>query len=665
MGSPLYNGDQRIWINPWQIVMPGDLFLDVLQLADNEQSPYSSDYHIRTTPWFGGPSAETVSSELPLKKYKTIIDTLKGRGYKPNNWGTTHQDEYLHIFTYDWRKSLIDLADSLARYIDSVKKWTGTKQVNLIGHSMDGLVAKSYLAKYGETNTNQIIFLGTPHLGAPEMAYAQMTGSIVNWKLRLAVNKQEIKKLAKNFPSCYQLMPNEQYFNLAINNSVSVGLDLYSGYINTIQGNILDYYASKNQWLSAWRDDSPEFNAALIEASENVLDYIWQRPIDSILVFNITGYGLPTIGEVTPFPQEITVDGKPSYYATLDGDGTVPLRSAERVSSAKVRADYYARKVGRLALCQNKEVLHLVANLLQSPPQTDLTGFTEISQEPPSSYKASGLFFKLGSPVQIHIYDDLNRHTGPNSDSTWEIGIPESYVTAGPLNDPEAEKIVVLPPGPEYRAVIYSPDSSTYYSLTLDYIIDGKKIKSLSFDSIVTPALAVSRIAVSNINSQLKVEVDTNQDGLADYYVYPNCTYDEFYLQSGWNLTPLSLMIGKLTVNNLYHHASSPTFIYNNMYLPVDSLPYQSGYWLKLAKADTLRLFGRLRLTDSINVNKGWNIIGAISIPIPTATITSQPEGIIASSFYGYNNKYFIADTLMPTQAYWLKVTSKGKLFLK
>ncbi|MFH1111899.1 MAG: hypothetical protein V1712_02410 [Patescibacteria group bacterium] len=668
MGSPLYNGDEEIWVDQWRLVKWGDSFLDVLQLADNGIDPYSPAYHIQTTPFPGGPKCDAALAELPLKKYKKLIDTLEHRGYKLDNWdATSHEGKNLFVFTYDWRKSLKDLADSLSAYLDSVTKWTGANQVRLVAHSYGGLVAKSYAAYYSENNLEQVTFLGTPHLGAPEIAHTQLTGAIVNWQLALAANKGEIKKLAKNFPSCYQLMPSEQYFNLNINNGLSVGLELYRGYISTNLNEVLDYYASKNHWLTASHDGSLEFNSTLIEESEDILAYIWQRPIDTAHIFNIAGYSLPTIGEVTPFPKDfsqiIRMEGTPYQY-NLNGDGTVPLRSAECLSETRTQADYYAKKVDHLGLCQDEEALRLVANLLQSPPQTDLASFTKISQERPASYEISCLFFACGSPVQIHIYDELNRHTGPDSDSSWELGIPESYVYAGPLDDPEADKIVILPPGPEYRAVIYSPDSNAYYSLTLSHIENGKKVASLFFDSIATPASAVSRITLSKITSQLKVGIDINHDSLNDYYAYPDWMLAEFYLHEGWNLVSLPLDIGWQTVTSLYHYASSQAFTYDGGYIIADTIPYQLGYWLKSGKIDTLRLLGRLRLVDSIIVNKGWNIISALSVPIPVGVVTSQPENIIISSFYEYDEAYFTADTLKPGAGYWVKIKSAGQLIL-
>ncbi|RCK74535.1 MAG: Cell surface protein [Ignavibacteriae bacterium] len=69
-------------------------------------------------------------------------------------------------------------------------------------------------------------------------------------------------------------------------------------------------------------------------------------------------------------------------------------------------------------------------------------------------------------------------------------------------------------------------------------------------------------------------------------------------------------------------------------------------------------------LHDTLSVNVGWNMIGSISQEIPVSHIQSEPAGMITSQFYGYNNGYFVSNTILPGKAYWVKVNSKGKLIL-
>ena len=68
--------------------------------------------------------------------------------------------------------------------------------------------------------------------------------------------------------------------------------------------------------------------------------------------------------------------------------------------------------------------------------------------------------------------------------------------------------------------------------------------------------------------------------------------------------------------------------------------------------------------TRVIPVSAGWNLVGSINTILPVQGITSNPEGLMASPFYGYKNGYTTSDTLKPSKGYWVKVNRDGFLFL-
>lgn len=65
--------------------------------------------------------------------------------------------------------SIGKLVPLLYQRIEAVCQATGSQQVTLIGHSMGGLVCRSYLARHGIARVNRLITLATPHQGS-EMA---------------------------------------------------------------------------------------------------------------------------------------------------------------------------------------------------------------------------------------------------------------------------------------------------------------------------------------------------------------------------------------------------------------------------------------------------------------------------------------------------------------
>lgn len=93
--------------------------------------------------------------------YDNLIETLKSNGYT--------EGVNLFTFGYDWRKSNDDTAALLEDKVNEVKGICNCRQVNLVAHSMGGLVAARYVSSYSYTNeVKKIVFLGTPFKGAPK-----------------------------------------------------------------------------------------------------------------------------------------------------------------------------------------------------------------------------------------------------------------------------------------------------------------------------------------------------------------------------------------------------------------------------------------------------------------------------------------------------------------
>lgn len=77
-------------------------------------------------------------------------------------------------------------AAELARYIAGVKRRTGAEMVDLVAHSMGGLVARYYIARLmQERDVAQLVMLGTPHGGSDCSALASALGALAPASLEL------------------------------------------------------------------------------------------------------------------------------------------------------------------------------------------------------------------------------------------------------------------------------------------------------------------------------------------------------------------------------------------------------------------------------------------------------------------------------------------------
>jgi len=143
--------------------------------------------------------------------------------------------------------------------------------------------------------------------------------------------------------------------------------------------------------------------------------------------------------------------------------------------------------------------------------------------------------------------------------------------------------------------------------------------------------------------------------------VYPRGTVTA---ANGWNLISLPVQAMDRQVHSVFPQSSSNAYAYDVGYRQKDTLSVGVGYWLKFNAAQTVSVIGLPILSDTIEVMKGWNLIGSVSEPLPITTIMSNPVGIITSSFFSYNHGYVKTDTIIPGKGYWIKVNQSGSLIL-
>jgi triacylglycerol lipase len=71
----------------------------------------------------------------------------------------------LYGFNYPWFASIHGNAARLARFVERVARETGAPQVDLVAHSLGGLVALEYLATSGRDRVRRLVTIASPHAG--------------------------------------------------------------------------------------------------------------------------------------------------------------------------------------------------------------------------------------------------------------------------------------------------------------------------------------------------------------------------------------------------------------------------------------------------------------------------------------------------------------------
>ena len=153
--------------------------------------------------------------------YRPIMDTLSRHGgYRRTVPGTpvAKGERRFYVFHYDWRQDNVQSARALHGLIEQVRRDHGDPalRVDLVAHSMGGLVARYYLrfgtrdvlegsgrqvTMEGAAAVRKLVLLGTPNLGSVSSLQAFLSGE------RVGLGRIAPRTLA-TFPSGYQLFPH-------------------------------------------------------------------------------------------------------------------------------------------------------------------------------------------------------------------------------------------------------------------------------------------------------------------------------------------------------------------------------------------------------------------------------------------------------------------------
>jgi pimeloyl-ACP methyl ester carboxylesterase len=124
----------------------------------------------------------------------------------------------VYPFGYDWRQPLDMIEDSLAAFVDEVIErtklmrhyadddWADDPRVNLIGHSMGGLIAAGYVQKAAaKARVDRVVSLASPFRGSFEAVLKITTGTAAIGGAEPASREREAARLT---PALYHLLPS-------------------------------------------------------------------------------------------------------------------------------------------------------------------------------------------------------------------------------------------------------------------------------------------------------------------------------------------------------------------------------------------------------------------------------------------------------------------------
>lgn len=271
------------------------------------------------------------------------------------------------------------------------------------------------------------------------------------------------------------------------------------------------------------------FNTPLFSPSEafHALDNSLSNT-NGVDVMLIAGSGQKTLGQIIE-EKRISLLGIPYIHEdmiNINGDGTVPLFSASLNDPSKNKslsgnAKVFYVKQDHSGLVSSGPALNLIKNILDNNSQLP----DGVSLQP---YHFGGTGLSVHSPVNIHVYDSENRHTGPTGNGDSEANIPgSSYDT---LDD---TKFIFVPSDGQYDIKFEATDQGSFDFKIRKFENDVNTTAILYNDIPLTSATKAEAVLDTLSNLPPTLQVDQDGNGAIDSNIDPtavltgNAVYDE------------------------------------------------------------------------------------------------------------------------------------------
>ena len=341
-----------------------------------------------------------------FKTYDSLMKTFEENGYE--------KGKDLFVFPYQWRDTNINTAQLFKQKIQEIKKTANWPKVDVVAHSMGGLVVRQYIESDNYQNDiDQVVMLGIPNQGAPEDYLIWESGDMSSNKFDIIgflldkIFKQEAKHAG--FKDVFDYLHNQPI------KSVQELLPDYDYLVDASSGEMRSYELSEHYPKNVFLDS--------LNSSDNV------QKLNKVSLINITGKldKNSTINKIRVNKPSLDadskwVDGKPAGDGLImkEGDGTVPVVSSE------------------LSLFKNPpfdEQIEVNSSHTSLPEKTKnivykkITGYDPQGDVPFSQIKNTVFFFAL-SPIDLQIVSPSGKRVGKNFETGETFNeIPGAYYT--------------------------------------------------------------------------------------------------------------------------------------------------------------------------------------------------------------------------------------------
>jgi pimeloyl-ACP methyl ester carboxylesterase len=485
--------------------------------------------------------------------YKTFLEQLAT--LKAN--GTINKYE---AFSYDWRKSPIDVAEGpnkyesgdifLANEVEDLARISKTGKVILVGHSNGGLVAKALMKKLEREGkaglVDKIILVDSPQLGTPDAIATLLHGDfdpLTNYG-GTYISKENMRNLALTMPDAYALLPSQAYFNKVadpvINLADAPELRAAAGISRVTINSQADFVkfmtgsGGRAKPASADIETPNTLSSTLLASSTALHAYLddWIAT-SSVQVIEVAGWGRDTTKGITY--TESKGISCPAIYGicsditklahrlemTEDGDQTVVIPS--EVAGITTKTYYLNLQNANPAFQKNWK--H--SDITESVPFQNLFSLLVATSSPqilpafvttvkPEAINISKrLRLRILSPVSLDAYDSQGRHTGLIQNPGGEILAKEEEIPNSYYREYGEGKYLGLPAEDTITIKMKGLDIGTFTFEATS--VDSATSTTVSYKDIPVTASSTAQLIISQDKVQnASLTLDINGDGIID-----------------------------------------------------------------------------------------------------------------------------------------------------
>ncbi|MFZ3100017.1 MAG: hypothetical protein WA103_02165 [Minisyncoccales bacterium] len=530
LGTEIKDDDNIIWINEgMHNPFNADDFMDVLAF-DNNLTPIQN---------------LILGEVIKRKKFlawehdytQGLTNEFTAQGYDAAE-GSESQTFY--TFPYDWRYGAsgvypkpkgtgqMDVTNSvlLGRRIEELAKISPTGKVDVIAHSLGGLVAKKYVLENGDPKIGKLVFLGVPNLGAPLAGRGLIAGTDFGV---FGLNPQELKKISQNMPAAYDLLPTKNYFS-AKGSWVRILKETDRWGVNETQN--LDWTQTRIYLAGAGANNTALTNAVNLHSDEfdadNVYEIMANKSIDS---YNIAGCRSATFSTLLDMQNKTGVHQYYDYFEFANGDDTVPFESANR-KLAKDENTFYVRDAKHGQMPSAAGIRQKIAGIISQnniplPNNKIITRAQLLENE--RLCRLLGIALRIDSPLAIKVTDQ----DGNIIEDVAGVG-PKNEIPGAMFEINEGKKFVYLPQNENQQYQIsLQGEGDGFFTLTARAVEDD-----LLQEPRVFSLLPVSKKLSGGIElngQETIIKIDNDGDGKIDQTLSQDETFTINELMADFN----------------------------------------------------------------------------------------------------------------------------------